>query len=163
MWESFVNIVFRPMCAGEEDEVAAMVRQLPKDLGLDVMPSLTGDHLRHARDILNVTVAACSGPLIGVCLWTINFSTWRGMKGMYVCDLFVTAPMRGYAIGEALLRAAAKEATGLGAQYIKLEVSAVNPNPTRFYQRLKFTLDETDRLMFLEPAQFNSFIVEKIR
>ncbi len=33
-----MSVGFRPMREGQEDAVAAMVRQLPKDLGLAVAP-----------------------------------------------------------------------------------------------------------------------------
>lgn len=155
-----MSIGFRAMREGEENAVAAMIRQLPKDLGLDVAPALTGEMLREVQGLVHVTVADNSGLLLGASLWTIIFSTWRGLKGMYVCDLYVMSHERGKKTGERLLRAAAKDAEKLGAKYIKLETNVKNPRPTQFYSKLNFMIDKNDHLMFLEPDEFQNFIGE---
>ncbi len=110
-----MSVGFRPMRDGQEDAVAAMVRQLPKDLGLPVAPKLTGEALRKAKGLVHVTVAEDSGLLLGACLWLFTFSTWRGCKGMYVVDLFVMEHARGKKVGERLLQSAGREAAAAGA------------------------------------------------
>ncbi|MDE2446983.1 MAG: GNAT family N-acetyltransferase [Alphaproteobacteria bacterium] len=156
-----MSVAFRAMRPGEENAVAAMIRQLPKDLGLHAQVAITGDALREAADTIRITVADNSGLLLGTCLWMITFSTWRGVKGMYVCDMFVMSHMRGQKLGERLLRAAAKQAAAEGARYIKLEASAENLRPAQFYTKLKFEVATKDHLMFLEPNNFQHFIAEQ--
>jgi GNAT superfamily N-acetyltransferase len=155
-----MSVAFRAMRPGEENAVAAMIRQLPKDLGLDAQVTVTGEALRAAADIIRVTVADNSGLLLGTCVWMITFSTWRAAKGMYVCDMFVMSHMRGKKLGEGLLRAAAKQAAKEGACYIRLEASAENASPAQFYKKFDFELSTKDNLMFLESDKFNTFIAE---
>jgi ribosomal protein S18 acetylase RimI-like enzyme len=151
---------FRPMAKGEEEQVTAMVHRLPADLGLTVRASVTAETIRAWRDEVNVFVAHDGAKLAGACLWFITYSTWRGQRGMHVSDLYVSGEWRGRKLGEALLREAAKDAARRGAEFIKLEVSSKNPRPANFYGRLGFELDEADRLMFLEPERFGTFIEE---
>ncbi len=153
-----MSIAYKPMRAGQEDAVAVQLRQLAKDLGSPLKPTITGAKLRAVSDFVHTTVAEDSGLLVGICTWMINFSSWRGVKGMYVSDLFVMDHMRGKNVGEHLLRAAAKDAARLGAEFIKLEVSSENPRPPKFYGRLGFDLSATDRQMFLEQDIFKTFI-----
>jgi ribosomal protein S18 acetylase RimI-like enzyme len=153
-----MGIGCRPMRPGEEDVVAMMLRKLPADIGLDVVPKVTGQSLRDNAELLNVTVALDSGLLLGTCVWFMTYSTWRASKGMYVCDLYVMDHMRGHGVGEKLLRAATKDAAKLGATYIKLEVNKRNPARVSFYGKLKFQIDEDDDTLFLEPDDFSLFI-----
>ncbi len=153
-----MSIKYRPMRFGEEDAVAVMVRQLPKDLGLATVPKMTGDDLRRDRDVVKVTVAENTGLLVGAAVWMMVFSTWRGCKGVYVCDLYVMDHLRGKKIGEGLLRAMGHDAANLGAKYIKLEVDTTNKDGLRFYDRLRFEKKPTELTHFLEPNQFTAFI-----
>lgn len=146
------------MRLGEADAVATMFRKLPRDLGLDASPKISGTALRENTDVLHVTVAEDSGLLLGACSWLITFSSWRATKGMYVCDLYVMEHKRGGGIGERLLRAAGREAAKLGAKFMRLEASRENPKPGTFYLRNKFHFSDDDRVMFLEPEDFEPFI-----
>jgi GNAT superfamily N-acetyltransferase len=156
-----MSVGFRPMRDGQEDAVAAMVRQLPKDLGLASVPKLTGEGLRKAKGLVHVTIAEDSGLLLGACLWLYTFSTWRGCKGMYVVDLFVMEHMRGKRIGERLLQTAARDAAAGGAAFIKLEVEESNSGGRRFYERAGFSCHREDELVILEPDTFGTFIERK--
>ncbi len=149
-----MSIRYRPMRLGEEDAIAVMVRQLPKDLGLATVPKLTGDVLRRDGDFLKVTVAENSGLIVGMATWHLIYSSWRGAKGIYICDLYVMSQARSKGIGEKLLAAAAREAAKLGAVFMKLEADASNIAGLRFYERLGFSKKPSEMLHFLEPNEF---------
>jgi ribosomal protein S18 acetylase RimI-like enzyme len=153
-----MRIEYRAMREGEEDEVAVQLRSLGAELSAPWPLTITGQMLRDVSDLVYVTVADVDHELIGICTWMINFSTWRGDKGMYVCDLYIKPQYRSRNTGEALLRSAAIAGSKLGARYIKLEVSAESPRPNKFYERLGFDLPEDVRQMVLEPKEFNTFI-----
>jgi GNAT superfamily N-acetyltransferase len=44
-----------------------------------------------------------SDVVVGMALWVVNFSTWRGRHGIWLEDLYVTPAKRGNGIGKALL------------------------------------------------------------
>jgi GNAT superfamily N-acetyltransferase len=157
-----MSIAYRAMRAGQEDAVAVQLRHLAKDLGSPHKPTITGEALRQVSDLVHITVAEDSGLLVGICCWMINYSTWRGIKGIYVCDLFVMGHMRNKKVGENLMRAAARQGAILGAEFIKLEVNAANERTHKFYNRIGFDLSKTDRQMFLEPEPFKSFVARSM-
>jgi ribosomal protein S18 acetylase RimI-like enzyme len=144
----------RPMKAGEEDAVAVLIRQSPKDIGLAVVPLITGQNLRECEDVARVTVIEDTGQMLGVCLWTITYSSWRGCRGIYISDLYVMPFARGKQVGEKLLVGTIREAQKNGAGFIKMEVDETNEGAARFYQRLGFKHKSDDRIFILEPEAF---------
>jgi hypothetical protein len=153
-----MSVGIRPMRRGEEDAVVAMLRLLPKDLGLAVNPKVTGESLRDAEGLARVTVAENAGLLVGCCLWVMTFSSWRGCKGIYVSDLYVMEHARARKVGDKLLRGAAREASAEGARFIKLEVDESNAKAQSFYARRKFKYKAEDQYWVLEPEEFAELV-----
>jgi ribosomal protein S18 acetylase RimI-like enzyme len=150
-----MGIATRPMRPGQEDAVAAMIRQLPKDLGHDNVPKVTGESLRAASDLVQVVVAEDSGLLLGCCVWMPVYSTWRGCKGIYITDLYVMGHARSKKIGERMIRQLSKEALKIDAQYMRLEVDHDNPRASLFYERLGFKRKTDQDNCFLEADALN--------
>lgn len=154
-----MSIGCRPLRAGEEDAVAVLIRQMAKDLGhVDFVPKLTGKTLRDSADLVHVTVAEDAGLILGVCVWIITFSTWRGARGVYICDLFVLEHARGRKVGEKLLRNVLVAAKKLGVSFVKMEVEVVNTRAQEFYRRLGFTRKMEDQFFVLEPDAYTALI-----
>ncbi len=153
-----MSIGVRFMREGQEDVVAAMLRALPKELGLAVVPKVTGASLRENKGFVHVMVAEDSGLLLGACLWVMTYSSWRGGKGVYIGDLYVMGHARGKKIGEKLLRGTVREAAKLGACFVKLEVDHNNTAAQRFYERLGFVYKASDMFHVLEPENFENVL-----
>ena len=66
------------------------------------------------------------GAVVGVALWFLNFSTWRGTHGIYLEDLFVQPGHRGRGLGRELLRTLAAVCVERG--YSRLEWSVLDWN-----------------------------------
>ena len=81
-------------------------------------------------------VAEHEGEVAGCALWFLSFSTWRGVHGIYLEDLFVRPETRGTGLGKALLTALAQEC--VTNNYERLEWSVLNWNTPaiNFYQSL---------------------------
>ena len=81
-------------------------------------------------------VAEQDGEVVGVALWFLNFSTWDGVHGIYLEDLFVRPEHRGDGLGTALLAALARECVANG--YSRLQWSVLNWNEPSiaFYRKL---------------------------
>ncbi|WP_274560053.1 GNAT family N-acetyltransferase [Streptomyces spiramyceticus] len=76
------------------------------------------------------------GEVVGFSLWFLNFSTWRGVHGIYLEDLYVRPQLRGGGHGKALLRELARICVERG--YERLEWSVLNWNAPSidFYRAL---------------------------
>lgn len=76
-----------------------------------------------------------SGELVGMALWFLNFSTWEGVHGIYLEDLYVRPNARGSGAGRALLAALAGVCVERG--YQRLDWWVLHWNPARdFYHRI---------------------------
>ncbi len=71
-------------------------------------------------------VAELDGEVVGCALWFKNFSTWDGVHGIYLEDLYVRPSARGSGLGKALLVALADECVRQG--YTRLQWSVLNWN-----------------------------------
>lgn len=68
-------------------------------------------------------------------MWFLNFSTWHGVHGIYLEDLYVKPEHRGSGLGLALLSTLAKECIKRG--YSRLQWWVLNWNPAvNFYTSL---------------------------
>jgi GNAT superfamily N-acetyltransferase len=79
-------------------------------------------------------VAEHEGDVVGVALWFLNFSTWRGTHGIYLEDLFVQPAHRGRGLGKELLRALAAVCVERGYSRLEWSVLDWNTPSIEFYQ-----------------------------
>ncbi|MFC8662459.1 GNAT family N-acetyltransferase [Streptomyces sp. NPDC057199] len=79
---------------------------------------------------------SADGEPVGFALWFLNFSTWRGVHGIYLEDLYVRPQARGGGYGKALLGELARICVERG--YERLEWSVLNWNKPSidFYEAL---------------------------
>ncbi|MBO0875804.1 MAG: GNAT family N-acetyltransferase [Pseudonocardia sp.] len=76
------------------------------------------------------------GELVGMALWFLNYSTWDGVHGIYLEDLYVRQEHRGGGHGRALLAALAAECARRGYTRLQWSVLDWNEPSIQFYRRL---------------------------
>ena len=81
-------------------------------------------------------VAEVDGEVVGMALWYVTFSTWTGVNGIWLEDLYVMPEHRGRGIGRDLLAALARICVERG--YPRLEWWVLNWNEPSigFYRSL---------------------------
>lgn len=73
---------------------------------------------------------------VGFALWFLNFSTWEGVHGIYLEDLYVSPDRRGSGAGRALLSELARIACERGYARVEWSVLGWNEAAIGFYDRL---------------------------
>ncbi|WP_091673086.1 GNAT family N-acetyltransferase [Micromonospora auratinigra] len=73
-----------------------------------------------------------AGTPVGFALWFLNFSTWAGVHGIYLEDLYVRPAARGTGAGRALLATLAAICVERGYRRLDWSMLAWNP-AARFY------------------------------
>lgn len=76
------------------------------------------------------------GEIRGFALWFLNYSTWEGVHGIYLEDLYVTPEARGEGHGKALLQHLATTAVENGYARVEWSVLDWNEPSIAFYKRL---------------------------
>lgn len=84
----------------------------------------------------HVAAAEPGGEVVGVALWFLNFSTWDGVHGIYLEDLYVDPRHRGTGLGKALLAALARECLDRGFSRFQWSVLNWNQPAIDFYKSL---------------------------
>jgi GNAT superfamily N-acetyltransferase len=112
-------------------EIHAMVRELADyEKSLDeakATPQQLNDALFGASPAVFAHVAEDeSGTVVGFALWFLNYSTWTGVHGIYLEDLYVRPTARGAGYGKALLAQLARVCVERG--YGRLEWSVLDWN-----------------------------------
>ncbi|WP_394432929.1 GNAT family N-acetyltransferase [Streptomyces sp. SGAir0957] len=77
-----------------------------------------------------------SGEPVGFALWFLNFSTWRGVHGIYLEDLYVRPEARGGGHGKALLTELARICVQRGYGRLEWSVLDWNEPSIDFYRAL---------------------------
>ena len=81
-------------------------------------------------------VADVGDDVVGFALWFLNFSTWAGVHGIYLEDLYVRPEHRGHGLGKALLQSLASIAVTRGYARFEWWVLDWNTPSIDFYRRL---------------------------
>ena len=76
------------------------------------------------------------GTVVGFALWYVTFSTWRGLPGLWLEDLFVRPSARGTGLGKALLQTLARVCVARGYARFEWWVLDWNAPAVGFYRAL---------------------------
>ncbi len=85
-------------------------------------------------------VAEVEGVVIGMALYYVRYSTWKGQR-MYLEDILVTETMRGQKIGSLLFDALIKEAKEKGFNGMNWQVLDWNEPAINFYKKYNANFD----------------------
>ena len=86
--------------------------------------------------VAEVLVAEEGGRAVGMALWFRTYSTWTGVPGIHLEDLFVEPGHRGSGLGKALLAALARIAVDRGYARVEWVVLDWNEPSIAFYEAL---------------------------
>lgn len=81
-------------------------------------------------------VADLDGRVVGLALWFVNFSTWRGKPGLYLEDIYVDPSARRLGAGRALMAALRDMALHRGYERMDWSVLDWNTDAQAFYRSL---------------------------
>jgi GNAT superfamily N-acetyltransferase len=86
--------------------------------------------------VASVLMAEVDGRAVGIALWFPTYSTWTGVPGIHLEDLFVEPEHRGSGLGKALLSALARIALDRGYARLEWVVLDWNEPSIAFYEAL---------------------------
>jgi GNAT superfamily N-acetyltransferase len=130
----------RPLEEADVPAVVGLVHRLAEYERAAHLCHLTAPQLRAAlfndRPALFGHGAVVDDGIVGCALWFRNFSTWRGVHGIYLEDLFVEPAHRGKGLGRALLVRLAQECVRRGYGRLEWSVLDWNEPAIGFYRSL---------------------------
>jgi GNAT superfamily N-acetyltransferase len=133
----------RPIAPADVPAVTQLVYDLAEYERLREECHLTEEQLhaalfgsRPALFGLVATQQAGEHGIVGYALYFLNFSTWEGVHGIYLEDLYVRPDQRGSGVGKALLVALAEIADEGGFARVEWSVLDWNTPSIEFYRAL---------------------------
>ncbi|MGA2802919.1 MAG: GNAT family N-acetyltransferase [Acidimicrobiales bacterium] len=98
-------------------------------------------------------VATADDLIVGMALYYRSFSTWTGLQGIYLEDLYIRPAHRGLGIGKALLASLARLALDEGCSRLEWSVLDWNAPAIAFYRSIgAAAMDEWTRYRLAGPA-----------
>lgn len=93
------------------------------------------------------------GQVVGCAVWFLNFSTWTGVHGIHLEDLYVRPAHRGSGLGRALLATLAEICVERGYGRLEWSVLDWNEPSIGFYRSLgAVSMDEWTTFRLTGPA-----------
>lgn len=122
--------LIRPARPGDEVEITAMIHELADFEHAAQECLVTEDHIRTAlfgpKPVAHAHIAEVDGQVAATALWFLNFSTWDGVAGIYLEDLYVRPAFRRRGLARSLLSTLARECVDNG--YTRLSWAVLNWN-----------------------------------
>ena len=132
--------VIRTAVPADVPEILTMIHDLAiyerEPDAVKTTPEMLHESLFGENPRVYAHIAEDSDGVRGFALWFLNYSTWEGVHGIYLEDLYVRPEARGAGYGKALLRTLAGIAVERG--YARVEWSVLNWNQPsiNFYRSL---------------------------
>ena len=142
--DSYLMGVMHPGIREARESDVVRIHQLVRDLATyERAPDevkATPEQLRAAlfgpQPAAYALVAEIGDEIVGFALYFLNFSTWEGVHGIYLEDLYVMPEHRGTGLGKALLKSLAQIAVERGYARFEWWVLDWNTPSIDFYRRL---------------------------
>jgi GNAT superfamily N-acetyltransferase len=135
-----MTLRIRPAEAPDVPVIAELIRGLARYEKLEDQVSMTEEGLAESlfgkHRYAETLIAEEDGAPVGFALFFHNFSTFLGLPGVYLEDLFVIPEYRGRGVGRALLKALARLAVERGCGRLEWSVLDWNSEAIGFYERL---------------------------
>lgn len=135
-----MKLSVRPACPADLPLIAQFIRDLAEYEKLsDAVrfdEEVMGEKLFGARPYAEVAIGEIDGAAQGFALFFHNFSTFEGLPGIYLEDLFVRPGARGSGLGRSLLSHLASLAVERGCARLEWSVLDWNAPAIGFYEKL---------------------------
>ncbi|NRQ38237.1 GNAT family N-acetyltransferase [Nonomuraea sp. NN258] len=132
--------MIRPATPEDVPEIISMILELATYEKAPHEVRVTEEQLRSAlfgeRPVAFAHIAEDDGRVAGYAVWFLTYSTWRGVPGIYLEDLYVRPEHRGGGHGKALLRQLASICEERGYQRLEWSVLDWNEPSIGFYRSL---------------------------
>ncbi|HEX4815193.1 MAG TPA: GNAT family N-acetyltransferase [Nonomuraea sp.] len=132
--------MIRPATPDDVPVILDLIRELAEYERAAHEVRATEEGLRAAlfgpRPAVFAHLAVQDGEVAGFALWFLTFSTWRGVHGIYLEDLYVRPPHRGGGHGLALVGELARICAERGYERLEWAVLDWNEPSIGFYEKL---------------------------
>jgi GNAT superfamily N-acetyltransferase len=132
--------VIRPARIEDTQEILALIHELAVYEKAPDQAKATAEHIQNSFFVSDPKVfceiVEHEGEIAGLAIWFLNYSTWQGLHGIYLEDLFIRPKFRKLGYGKDLLKHLAKICTERGYGRFQWWVLDWNQPAIDFYTSL---------------------------
>lgn len=154
------DIEIRSARIEDAEAIRSMIAALARETVGDQQAVCDADAIRRygfgPEKSFESVVAEQGGDIVAAMIMFDDFSTWRGKKGVYVLDVYITPRARGFGLGRRLIACAAEWGRGRGGNYVRLSVDQQNIHAINFYEAIGFKEGAHDRVFVLAGDEFDN-------
>jgi ribosomal protein S18 acetylase RimI-like enzyme len=144
------EITVRPASADDAKVIRSLVIELA--VAMDELDKVSSS-IKDFRDALSGTDPAIHGLLVeqdgkpvGMAIFYLTFSTWRGSRGVYLQDIYLHPNVRGTGAGKQLLAKVVAWAIDRDADHLRLSVDSDNTNAQLFYESIGMSFCKKEKI-----------------
>lgn len=135
-----MTVTIRPATPSDVPTILGFVRELAaferEPDAVTATEAIMQEALFGARPAAEAIIAEMNGTPVGMAVFYHNFSTWTGVRGIWLDDLYVTPDARGSGAGRALLSHLAGIAVDRGCARFEWWVLDWNERAIEFYRKV---------------------------
>ena len=139
-------------------QILSLLREFAEYENLLDYLEVTEERLKAAlfgeNKIAEAIVAFDDETAIGYAIFYPYFATFRGQRGFFLEDIFISKDFRGRGVGELMLKYIATLAKSRGFERIDFQVLEWNAPAIRFYEKLGAERNDEDRHFKFSDAAF---------
>ena len=158
------GITIRLASADDAEQIHALVVELAEAIGeLDRVNSSVDDFrsaLSGPNPGIHAFLVERNLEQIGIAIFFLSFSTWRGNWGVYLQDIYVRADSRGTGAGKVLLASVAAWGVERGADHLRLSVNSDNTTARSFYERNGMSFCSKEMIYQISDEEFRQLGTE---
>lgn len=117
----------------------------------DIATALSSD-----SPAIHALVAENDGAPLGMAVFFLTYSTWRGSRGVYLQDIYVAENARDSGLGRSLIQQVAAWAMAHGADHLRLSVDRDNTAASSFYENLGLTRRDDEMICMIDGDAFKT-------
>ena len=155
-----MDIELRPARSEDIEAVIKLTREFAAYEKLLDSLEITGEKLGEAAfgkdSFVEILIATAGDNPVGYALFYPCFASFRGQRGFYLEDIYVSSEYRGHGVGELMLREIAGIARSRGYERIDFQVLEWNTPAISFYKKLGAICSDDERhFKFVDEAFLN--------
>lgn len=145
------DISIRIASADDADVIHRLIIELAEQMDVREKVSSTSKDIRAAlsgaEPAVHALLAEQGDNAIGVAIFFLSYSTWRGSNGVYLQDIYLRPGNREAGAGRMLLSKLVACAAAQGADHLRLSVDVDNVAAQSFYRHIGMS-DRDDEMIF---------------
>ena len=155
------EVDIRPASAEDAADIHRLIVALAESLDDQDKVTATVDDIRNALSgsdpAMHALITQQDDQILGVAVFFLTFSTWRGTRGVYLQDIYLHPSLRSAGSGRKLLASVVAWAAEQGADHLRLSVDSANREAQKFYENIGMSYRDEEMIYQISGRDFDEF------